>query len=229
MSRVNFSQIFAKYKMLGKSNVRLTQSSIYLTKPINPNVTTYSFDVLETQTATLQNDELRVNINDEFYLTTLGLYLVATAVTRGEVGTDFSSEILLTYAPIENSALLVSVEDFYRGSLQLSVNNVVYLDKWDTAKHKFVPRTQFTNFSLGQLQASIPSLEYSKNAMFPIEPILQISGAKKNTIQVVLPNAISSNSFDLTTDDGSKMTYTITKVALLGRGLNAQNGSVFQG
>lgn len=229
MSRVNFNQIFAKYKMLGKSNVRLTQSSIYLTKPINPNVTTYSFDVLETQTATLQNDELRVNINDEFYLTTLGLYLVATATTRTEIGGELSTEVLLTYSPVENSATLISVEDFYRGSLQLSVNNVVYLDKWDTAKHKFVPRTQFTNFSLGQLQASIPSLEYSKNAMFPIEPILQISGAKKNTIQVVLPNAISTGTFDVKTDDGTDIRYTINKVALLGRGLNAQNGSVFQG
>jgi hypothetical protein len=226
MSRVNFSQIFAKYKMLGKSNVRLTQSSIYLTKPINPNVTTYSFDVLETQTATLQNDELRVNINDEFYLTTLGLYLVATC-SQAEPGTA-TSEVLLTYAPVENSNTLVSVEDFYRGSLQLSVNNVVYLDKWDTAKHKFVPRTQFANHLVSN-SATIPSTEYSKNAMFPIEPILQISGAKKNTIQVVLPNAISSATFDLITDDASVLTYTITKVALLGRGLNAQNGSVFQG
>jgi hypothetical protein len=214
--------------MLGKSNVRLTQSSIYLTKPINPNVTTYSFDVLETQTATLQNDELRVNINDEFYLTTLGLYLVATAVTGDEPGAIQTSEVLLTYAPIENSASLVSVEDFYRGSLQLSVNNVVYLDKWDTAKHKFVPRTQFGNFAT-PTQATLPSIEYSKNAMFPIEPILQISGAKKNTIQVVLPNAINSATFDLRSDDASVTTYTITKVALLGRGLNAQNGSVFQG
>lgn len=227
MSRVNFNQIFAKYKMLGKSNVRLTQSSIYLTKPINPNVTTYSFDVLETQTATLQNDELRVNINDEFYLTTLGLYLVAE-VKSDELG-SLSSQILLTYAPVENSSSLVSVEDFYRGSLQLSVNNVVYLDKWDTAKHKIVPRTQFSNFLAANGQASIPSTEYSKNAMFPIEPILQISGAKKNTIQVVLPNAISAGTFDVITDDASILTYTITKVALLGRGLNAQNGSVFQG
>jgi hypothetical protein len=228
MSRVNFSQIFAKYKMLGKSNVRLTQSSIYLTKPINPNVTTYSFDVLETQTATLQNDELRVNINDEFYLTTLGLYLVAE-VKSDEVAT-LNSQILLTYAPVENSSSLVSVEDFYRGSLQLSVNNVVYLDKWDTAKHKIVPRTQFSNFiALSNAQASIPSTEYSKNAMFPIEPILQISGAKKNTIQVVLPNAISTGTFDVVADDASTLTYTVTKVALLGRGLNAQNGSVFQG
>jgi hypothetical protein len=228
MSRVNFSQIFAKYKMLGKSNVRLTQSSIYLTKPINPNVTTYSFDVLETQTATLQNDELRVNINDEFYLTTLGLYLVATSTASTEAG-DHSSEVLLTYAPVENSASLISVEDFYRGSLQLSVNNVVYLDKWDTAKHKIVPRTQFANFSALVGQASIPSTEYSKNAMFPIEPILQISGAKKNTIQVVIPNAISQGTFELIADDGTVITYVITKVALLGRGLNAQNGSVFQG
>lgn len=227
MSRVNFNQIFAKYARLGKSNVRLTQSSIYLTKPINPNVTTYSFDVLETQTATLQNDELRVNINDEFYLTTLGLYLVATVQAGTEVGSP-SSEVLLTYAPMENSNTIVSVADFYRGSLQLSVNNVVYLDKWDTAKHNMVPRTQFANHLVSN-SATLPSTEYSKNAMFPIEPILQISGAKKNTIQVVLPNAISNATFDVITDDATVLTYTINKVALLGRGLNAQNGSVFQG
>lgn len=228
MSRVNFNQIFAKYKMLGKSNVRLTQSSIYLTKPINPNVTTYSFDVLETQTATLQNDELRVNINDEFYLTTLGLYLVATASYENPRIGNATSSVLLTYAPIENTGTALSVEDFYRGSLQLSVNNVVYLDKWDTAKHKFVPRTQFVNFAT-PTGASIPSVEYSKNAMFPIEPILQISGAKKNTIQVVLPNAIAGATWSQIMDDGTTVSYTIDRVALLGRGLNAQNGSVFQG
>lgn len=228
MSRVNFNQIFAKYARLGKGNVRLTQSSLFLTKPINPNVTSYTFDVLETQTATLQPDELRVNINDEFYTTTLGLYLVATAKVEGE-RPSFTSTILLTYSPIEKTGNALSVQNFYRGALSLSVNNVVYLDKWDTAKHEFFPRTQFTDFVAGAIGSTIPSLELSKNAMFPIEPILQISGAKKNTITVNLPEAISTTVFTNVMADGTEVTFTIDRVGLLMRGLNAQNGSVFQG
>ena len=54
-SRINFKTIIAKYAKLGKGNVRLTQSTLYLTKPINPTTTVYNFDVLETMIIHLAN------------------------------------------------------------------------------------------------------------------------------------------------------------------------------
>ena len=227
-SRINYQTIIAKYKALGKGNVRLTQSSLFLTKDINSQVTTYNFDVLETQTQTLQNDEIRLNINDEFIITTLGMYLVAeTTYTNAETGEVKKGTKLLTYAPYENKGTVVSLQNFYAGALQISVNNIVYLDKYDVRKHEFLPRTQFANF-ITPNQATLPSNDYSKNAMFPMEPLLTLSGAKKNNITLTIPESISAQSWELICDNGDKVLTDVTRVGVLMRGLNAQNGSVFQ-
>jgi hypothetical protein len=110
MARVNYSVIAQKYRNVGKGNVRLTQSSLFLTKPINPAVTTYTFDVLETQTASLQNDEIRLNLNDEFIVTQIGMYLV------GNVN-GTSGRVLLTCPPYElNTVQADRLTDFYNGT-----------------------------------------------------------------------------------------------------------------
>ena len=226
-SRINYNTIIAKYRALGKGNVRLTQSSLFLTKDINSQTGTYNFDVLETQTQTLQPDEIRLNINDEFIITSLGMYLVAEVSYQPLEQPIKTATKLLTYAPFENKANVIGVQDFYAGQLQISVNNIVYLDKYDVRKHEFVPRTQFANF-LTPNGATLPSNDYSKNAMFPMEPLLTLSGAKKNQITLTLPKAISAQSWSFGTDDGTSVIVDITRVGILMRGLNAQNGSVFQ-
>jgi len=230
MGRINFANIISKYNKIGKGNVRLTQSTLILTKPIVPTVATYNFDVLETQTATLQNDEIRLNLNDEFIVTTMGVYLQAEVSTEKGGLTINGGKTLFTYVPLENSATLISLNDLYNGALQIAVNNIVYLDKWDTKKHECRPRTQYANASTVTtiLQTTLASSEFSKNAMFPVEPLLTLSGAKKNNIQLALPNAISGTSFNLVTDDGSIARYTFNRIALVMRGLNAQNGASFQ-
>ena len=230
MGRINYANIISKYNKIGKGNVRLTQSTLILTKPILPTTATYNFDVLETQTSTLQGNEIRLNLNDEYIVTTMGVYLEASAtVTDGSTVTT-GGKTLFTYVPLENKAELISLNDVYNGALQIAVNNIVYLDKWDTKKHECRPRTQYGNFSSATtiLQATQASSEFSKNAMFPVEPLLTLSGAKKNTITLTLPNAITSQTFNLTTDTGAVVKYTIDRIALVMRGLNAQNGASFQ-
>ena len=64
--------------------------------------------------------------------------------------------------------------------------------------------------------------------MFPVEPLITISGSKKTTIQLQLPTAITAGTFTHTDDKGAVNTIEINRVGLLLRGLNAQNGAVFQ-
>lgn len=232
MSRVNYQTILAKYKRVNKGNVRLTQSTLFLTKPISSSQTVYNFDVLETQNATLQADEIRLNLNDEFIMTTLGLYLIAERISGEGAGTGIKR--LLTYAPWQQSGTeAAKVENFYNGQLSIAVNNIVYLEKWDTRKHQIVPRTQDENFQAAAAafqatQAKINSVQFSKEGMFPVEPLLTLSGAKKNTITLQLPTAISEATFTFVDDDAVKNSWKINRIGLLTRGLNAQNGSAFQ-
>jgi hypothetical protein len=230
MGRINFANIISKYNKIGKGNVRLTQSTLILTKPILPTTATYQFDVLETQTSTLQGNEIRLNLNDEFIITTMGVYLEASVEVREGTTVTNGGRTLFTYVPLENKAELITLNDVYNGSLQIAVNNIVYLDKYDTKKSECRPRTQYGNYSAATtiLQATQASSEFSKNAMFPVEPLLTLSGAKKNTITLTLPNAVTSQNFSLTTDTGGVIKYTIDRIALVMRGLNAQNGASFQ-
>ena len=230
MGRINFNVIINKYKTLGKGNVRLTQSSLFLRKPINPTATSYQFDVLETQTSTLQGDEIRLNLNDEFITTQMGLYLTGNASITNQEGavTQLPGLNLHTHT-LQNVNFVngQALTPFYDGALKIAVNNIVYLEKWDTRKHYVAPRTQFANFATPN-QALVPSNAFNKDGMYPVEPMLTLSGAKKNDITLALPAAISNQSFEYTDDKGNKITVIIDGIALMLRGLNAQNAASFQ-
>jgi hypothetical protein len=227
-SRINFKTILSKYNKVGKANVRLTQSTLVLSKPISATTTVYNFDVLESQTQTLIGDEIRLNLNDEFIITSLGFYIQARVLDAALQ--DTGAKVLLSYAPFEqNSAQASRIANFWNGSFQIAVNNIVYLDKYDTRKSLFVPRTQFANFVvLTGTPSTQPSVDFSKDAMYGTEPLLTLSGAKKNTLLLTLPQAIQTGTFVVTDNGGVNYSLVADRVVCLARGLNAQNGASFQ-
>lgn len=234
MKRLNYSVLNAKYSKIGKGNVRLTQSSLFLTKPINQTVTSYTFDVLETQTQSLQNDEIRLNINDEFNITEIGLYLVGYIGDRTS-DTFNPNTKLFTYAPFHLSlADATKLQSFYAGTFKIAINNIVFMEKWDTAKHEIVTRTQINPYKVGvdttPVMAQEDSSDLSKDGIYPTANIITLSGAKKNDLTINLPNAIKPASFDYTDSNGVTVRagITIDRVGVLLRGFNAQNAASFQ-
>lgn len=227
-TRINFKTIIAKYAKLGKANVRLTQSSLYLTKPILPTTTVYNFDVLENQTATLQANEIKLNLNDEFIIAQMSMGLECSILDgmRADTGAKF----LLTYAPFEQDSInAAKIANFYAGSLQISVNNIVYLDKYDVRRSQIVPTTNFNNFVAGTAGSTQPSINWSQDSFYGNEPLLTLSGSKKNSVQISLPTAIDKAIFDVIDNKGVTYTVQANRVFFFCRGLNAQNASVFQG
>lgn len=224
MARVNYNVIAQKYRNVGKGNVRLTQSSLFLTKPISPTVTTYTFDVLETQTATLQNDEIRLNLNDEFIITQIGMYLVGSIAGVGRM--------LFTTPPYElDTNRANDLTAFYNGAFKIAINNIVYMEKWDTAKHEKTGITQFQNYTAltPYVSPALPEKTLAKDGMYGVEPMITLSGAKKNDLVLQLPSAITSGAFSFTDYSNLTSTISINRVGLLLRGFNAQNGATFQG
>lgn len=226
-SRVNFKTILNKYSNVGKGNVRLTQSTLILSKPISATSTVYNFDVLESQTQTLLGDEIRLNLNDEFIITELGFYLQGN-VFDGLV--DTGAKVLLTYAPFEqDGAEAAKINNYWNGAFQIAVNNIVYLDKYDTKKSNYVPRTQFANYvAISGAPSTIPSTDFSENGMNATEPMLTLSGAKKNNLTLTLPTAITNATIPFVDNTGNALSIVIDRVVCIARGLNAQNGASFQ-
>jgi hypothetical protein len=229
-TRINFKTILAKYQNVGKGNVRLTQSTLFLTRPINPTSTVYQFDVLESQTQTLDGNEIRLNLNDEYIITQIGFYIQGKVFVKTEGGfADSGKRVLTTYAPYQTSVGEANkLASFYDGAFQIAVNNIVYLDKYDTRKAEVTPITNTQNLLAGTNSAAMNSIDFSQNGLYGTEPLLTLSGAKKNTLTLTLPSAMDVATFLYT--DGTNTQYQIVydRVCVKFLGLNAQNGASFQ-
>lgn len=224
MSRQNYNAIKSQYNALGKGSVRLTQSALILTKAISATQTNYSFDVLDSQTTTLQANEIRLNQNDEFVVTHIGVYLQGIANT--------GATKLMSYAPFELDATKAgTVQALFDGYLKISVNNMVFIDKWDTRKHEFVPTKQHEVFvastaAIGKSSSVIPAFS-SREFSYPVEPMITLSGAKKTNIELAIPSAMTGQTFTMLANTGT-YSVVIDRICIILRGWNAQNAARFQ-
>jgi len=227
-NRVNFVKIREEYAKRGVKGVRLTESSLFLTQAIDANKTTYTFDVLDSQNTGLQPDEIRLNINDEFIATHMGVFLYGKATLTPVVANSPTAPALFSYAPIEANAQAIQLDGLYAGKMKIGVNNIIYVEKWDTRKCRQVQRTQFASFIAGVPVCTIPSQENDMDGMIALEPMVTLSGAKKNEITLEMPKAITISNFLFTSQSGGVLNFDIDRIAVKFFGLNAQNASVFQ-
>jgi len=224
MSRQNYNAIKSQYNALGKGAVRLTQSALVLTKAISSTQTNYSFDVLDSQSTTLQANEIRLNQNDEFVVTHIGVYLQGIANT--------GATKLMSYAPFELDATKAgTVNPLFDGYLKISVNNIVFIDKWDTRKHEFVPTEQHNLYvaataAIGATPSRIPAFS-SREFSYPVEPMITLSGAKKTNIELAIPTAMTGQTFTMASQTGT-YSVVIDRICIILRGWNAQNAARFQ-
>lgn len=226
--RASYSLIRKKYVKVGKKNVRLTQSSLILMQAIVGTTTTYTFPVLTTETNPVPfPEEIRLNTNDEFVAYEVGYYL-AGDMTTGDPAV-FRSKYFSTYAPIELNSTFLNCRDYANGTLKILVNNISRLEKWDLKKHEFVQRTQFQNSQVGQPFATQPSIDFSDDGMFPMQPMLTLSGGKKNEVTIVLNRAIlPTGAGNFTGPDAVAITVSLKQLLMMFRGLLAQNATKFQ-
>jgi hypothetical protein len=225
--RQNFSIVKKAYTKLGKGNIRLTQSNLMLIRPINPNSTTYNFPVVENEVVGLLPEEIRLNINDEFIMTHLGVYLRGT-LNNGEGG--LIAPIMHTYAPIQQNRDFAKSEGLYDGYMKLSVNNITYIDKYGLRKHENRPVSpQWNNqIAVGLNGSTEAAAKFSDDGVYEISPMVTFSGAKKNELQIILPKAIQTSSSAFTDNSGNALTLTIDSIAINVFGYLGQNGAKFQ-
>ena len=202
-----FQRIRKQYRRRGKSPI-ITQSFLRLEQDINAASTLYEFPVLESEqtNALAKPTEVRLNINDAFHVEEFAFYL---ALPTSETASDYR------VASYPNDTVLGAGNfqqyfNLYNAYMQISVNNVMILPKYDIVKHYCINQTQQTaaGAPFDQLDARIDGTYY-------INPNIMFSGSKKNSIQLVLPEAVTTVA-------------EYSRIILIFRGALAQNASAFQ-
>ena len=72
------------------------------------------------------------------------------------------------------------------------------------------------------------SIDFSTNGFNGTEPLLTLSGAKKNTLTLTLPSSVDVATFLYTDNAGNGYIIKYDRVCVKFLGLNAQNGASFQ-
>src|SRR3972149_11448690 len=121
-NRLNYKEILNEYARIGKKNVRLAPSSLFLTQFIDPAKAVYTFDTLDSQNTGLQPDEIRININDEFICTHMGVYLYGKATQLPVAPVPVTCPMLFSYAPFEMNLGSVRQDGLYAGQMKIGVN-----------------------------------------------------------------------------------------------------------
>lgn len=214
--RSNFLAVKDKYAKL-KEKPRLTESSLFMVQAIQANKSSYTFDPQENATA--GPDEIRLNINDEFIATAFGIYLYGKVQDEANVS---STPQILTHMPFEQLAAGQSLKagNLFAGSLSISVNNIKYIEKLDIRRNNMAGEAAFTIYGN-------TSFDFKKDGMIELQPMVTLSGAKRNEITITLPDSLASFTYDVI-GTTQTMTYTIDKIAIRFFGLNGMNAAKFQ-
>lgn len=202
-----FQRIRKQYARRGKSPI-ITQSYLRLEQDIDATRTLYDFPVLENQGGTNleKPTECRLNINDAFHVEEFAFYL---ALPSSSTASDYRID---TY-PNDTTLGAANFQQYfnlYTSFMQISVNNVTILPRYDIQKHYYCPQTQHTAAG-----APFDQLDAKHHGTYYINPNIMFSGSKKNTVQLVLPEAVTTVA-------------EYSRIVLIFRGALAQNASAFQ-
>lgn len=189
--RQAFATIKKAYAAKGRKPVT-TPSTIRLIQNVVANRTTYTFPILEGDSSNTLPENRFLNRADAFTATQVGVFIgglsdVGAAVTNGAYQLfGFQSEALTTAGVTNANAL------FQQGYLNVSVNNVAYLQNFDLLRCYDAPIVQTGNiFATGGDTTGQNSIDGNTNGFTDLVPTLQFSGTSKIDITINLPTSLA--------------------------------------
>ena len=193
------------------SQFRLTQSRLRLEQALVTTTTSYRFPVLsniQNQGTSPFATELRLNMQDTFVITAVGIYVAGPASAA-----DAAFPLYSYLNPFKFSTNAAPMEVIYNGVMNLMINQAQLVRNWPLSWHKHVPQTQSTQAAAAD--SPIDEFDGSDYGMIAMQPFLLLSGATNIELTVnlpVAPSAVLANS----------------RLVIVFDGVLAQNSTVIQ-
>lgn len=198
--RQSYSLIKAAYAKQ-KRNPITTASTLRLqvAVPTGTSKTTFQFPIIQGDEATTYAEAMMLNRADSFTATSMGLFIGGLTDAGAAVTAGATNYGLTSYPSASNAIALASGQSetlFYNSKINIAINNVQYLQNFDTYSMYNAGVNQ-QNRNLGGIvnAATYPlpadSVRGSNSGFVDLIPTLQFSGTSKIDITLSLPNALT--------------------------------------
>lgn len=187
----------------------LSQSYLRSEIAMSTSTTSYHVPVLvnDTQNGNAFATENRLNLQDAFVVSSIGIFVAAPAASTTTAFPYFTYPNAQTFSTVGAAAALYNL---YNGSLSITVNNRQIVPSWDIYRHLYVPQTQQATAT--GTNTAIDQNDASEFGYYPVEPNLVLVGSKNNQISLNLPSAI-----------GTLQASTAPRIVVIFRGILGQN------
>jgi hypothetical protein len=191
-SRQTYSLVKKAYNKAGRNPIT-TASTIRLIQPIATGKTFYTFPILQGDTAQTYPEASLLNRADAFTATHVGLFIGGlTPAGLAATGTNYS---LYPY----NSRAVQAAQGngnvlFNNSYLNIAINNVQYLQNFDTRRFNSSPIVQddiVTSTSVAGATDAQDSL-FGDAGFVALIPTLQFSGSAKVDLTLNLPESLAA-------------------------------------
>ena len=192
-ARQAYSLIKRAYAKKGRNPVT-TASTLRLQLPVASNKTLYQFPILQGDEQTSYAEQILLNRADAFTATEIGLFIGG----YDDAGAANTAQNYGLYAygatPIATALNNTNVV-FYNSKINIAVNNVQYLQNFDTFRFYQAGVAQTAKiFGSGGTAAVKDSVDGASYGFCPLVPTLQLSGSSKIDIQLQLPAPLAASA-----------------------------------
>jgi hypothetical protein len=176
-----------------KRNPVTTASTLRLQLPIAANKTLYQFPILQGDEQTSYAEQILLNRADAFTATEFGLFV--GGIDDSGTASTVQNYGLYSYPATPITTLLNNTNVlFYNSKINIAVNNVQYLQNFDTFRfyEAGVNQTGKGLYSTGPVMKD--SVQGVSMGFAPLVPTLQFSGSSKIDIQLQLPAPLAASA-----------------------------------
>lgn len=227
--RKDFENLQAKFK--GKN---IAASSLFFTADIDSQKQSYLFSVLENDAKLPQKpDEIRLNQNDVFVFNQIAVGFVADLQIIGASNLpEFGRSVFLQKVPYVVNQANLRAYKLFAGQLKVTINNYVFFEKYDLRDFDNSQAEDQFNQTANILTNHSDILQFKTHARpvtQPVQPMIAMSGAKKNDFEIQLPSALDPFAFSVYTDPILPyINFDVKRIGILLRGFLIQNAAKFQ-
>lgn len=185
--RQSYQVIKKAYSQLNKKNPVTTSSDLVLIVPIAAGKTSYTFPVIVGEDPNNYPDAILLDRADAFTAVSIGLGIGLKSTAND------GAYSLFTYPnAAEFSTSADSFKAVYNSLLNMTIDNVQYLQNFSTKRMLFQPIQQNGSALYDAAPyTEVDNVKGDADGLTPLVPTLQLNGGSKTNITIQLPSALT--------------------------------------